>query len=158
MGALLALIPAKDWFYGAVVATLGVLGWHFYDKYQDAVHTAAALKAESVTALAAANKQIADLTTTYNANLKTLEDHADAQLQAAAAVHAADASSLRKLATDRGTSPVLQGASGTGAEAAAWASLLGRVELISSNLANALRNDDIAALECYAERDALTGK
>jgi hypothetical protein len=38
MGALLALIPGKDWLYGALIVGGGVLCWHFYDKYENAVN------------------------------------------------------------------------------------------------------------------------
>ena len=37
MGALLALIPSKDWLYGAAIAGSGLIGLHFYDKYRDAI-------------------------------------------------------------------------------------------------------------------------
>ena len=45
MGALLALIPSKDWFYGAlIIALIAVL---VYERHEGKVHELAALKASS---------------------------------------------------------------------------------------------------------------
>jgi len=158
LASILALIPTKDWFYGALIASLGLLGWHFYDKYEDAIKYAATVKAESVATLADAKKTIADQTASYSANLQKVLDN-DAKIAAAnITANSADLDSLRRIAALNSSNPVLQGASGTAAEAAAWASRLGQVESISADLANALRNDDLAVSECRAERDSLTGK
>ena len=158
MEALLALIPTKDWFYGALVVGIAVLGWHFYDKYTDAVNYANTVKAESATAKAAAEKQIADLTTAYNTGLKANELIYENELKTAAEQHATDTERLRNAATARNSDPVLQGASGLDAAVAAWSGRLGRLESISSGLADALRQDDAAASQCWNNRDALTGK
>jgi len=158
MAALLALIPTKDWFIGVAFAIAVVLGWHYYDKYESAVEYRTKVEAESKVALETANKTIADLTTAYNAGLKANEAIYENELQNAAVQHTADTERLRVQAAARGADPVLQGASGTAAEAAAWAGLLGRVEGISGRLADALRQDDAAAAECWRDRDSLSGK
>ena len=158
LAGLLALIPTKDWFYGALVIGLAVLGWHFYDKYETAVNYVATVKTESAAALATANKTIADNKADYATNLQKVQDNAAAQVAANNAANALTVSRLLTAAAARQANPVLQGASGTAAEAAAWASIVGRLERISQGLAAAVRNDDLAANECWAERDSLTGK
>jgi len=158
MGALLALIPTKDWFYGALVVGIAVLGWHFYDKYTDAVNYAATVKAESKTALDTANQQIKDLTADYAAREAQNKDTYDKAIQAAALQHASDTERLRALSSARSTDPVLQGSAGLSAAIAAWSARLGRLESISAGLADAVRADDAAAVQCWADRDALTGK
>lgn len=156
--ALLALVPTKDWFIGAAFAVLAVMGWHYYEKYHEAVTYAATVKAESAAALQLAQQQVKDLTAQYDSTLKTQEAAYETALNAASAQHTADVDRLRNIATARNGDPVLQGASGTAAEAAAWAKRLGRLESVSVGLADALRQDDDALKLCYAERDALTGK
>jgi len=158
MGALLALIPGKDWLYGALIVGGGVLCWHFYDKYENAVNYAVTVKAESVQAQKDAAKQIADLTTAYNTGLAANKAIYENELKVAAVQHASDTERLRGLAATRNSDPVLQGSAGTAAEAAAWASRLGALESISAGLADALRQDDAAATECRRDRDSLTGK
>lgn len=158
MSALLALIPGKDWFYGALIIGGAVLCWHFYDKYESAVNYAATVKQESAQALADAKKTIADLTTSYDAARKADKETYDKALADAAVQHATDTERLRGLAAARASDSVLSGASGLTAAIAAWSDRLSRVEGISGRLADALRQDDAAALACYADRDALTGK
>ena len=158
MTALLALIPAKDWFIGAAFAVLACTGWHYYEKYTDAVNYATTVKAESAAALADAKTTIAGLTLAYNTGLTNLQAASDAKLKAANTTHLADVDRLQRAAAARATDPVLQGSAGAAAEAAAWASRLGALESISAGLANALRADDIAANDCRAERDSVTSK
>jgi hypothetical protein len=158
MGALLALIPTKDWFIGAAFAIALMLGWHYWDKYYEAVDYAQTVKAESRQALDGANAHIADLTLQHNADLVVIQEKYDAEIKAAAAVHATDLERLRQLTAARNQDPVLSGASGLAAAIAAWSARLGRLEGISSGLADAVRADDAAATECWRDRDALTGK
>lgn len=158
MGALLALIPTKDWFIGAAVAVVVVLCWHWYDKYQDAVNYAATVKAESKVALDAANSHIADLTTQYATSLAANKVIYENELRAADVQHASDTERLRGAAAARATDAVLSGASGLAAAVAGWTERLNRVEGVSGRLADALRKDDAAALECWRDRDSLTGK
>jgi hypothetical protein len=60
---LLALIPAKDWLYGAViVALLAGFGWYtVHERNLGAAHEVAALKTSSDKLLAQTAKQTADL-------------------------------------------------------------------------------------------------
>lgn len=158
MGAFLALVPAKDWFIGAAFAALAVLGWHYYDKYQDAVSYAATVKAESALAASAAAETIKTLTTQYATSLAANKAIYERELQDASLIHAADDSRLHALANSRQADPVLSGASGLTAAITAWSARLGRVEGLSSGLADALRADDAAAEACWRDRDSLTGK
>jgi hypothetical protein len=158
MSALLALIPTKEWFIGAAFAVLLVMGWHYYDKYQDAVSYAATVKAESETVSINAALMIHDLTTQYSADLAANKVIYENELHAADLQHTSDAARLRALATARQSDAVLRGSAGLTAAIAAWSARLGRVEGISNGLADALRFDDAVATACWRERDSLTGK
>jgi hypothetical protein len=158
MGALLAFIPPKDWFIGAAVGIMLIMGWHYYDKYKDAVEYAQTVKAESKAALEQANQRITDLTQQY-ADFRAADKVVyENELHAADVQHATDTERLRGAASARATDPVLQGASGLTAAIAAWTQRLNRVEGISGRLADALRYDDAAAADCWRDRDSLTGK
>jgi hypothetical protein len=155
---LLALIPTKEWFYGALIVGASVLCWHYYDKYESAVNYQRTVKAESEQAKKDAAQTIKDLTTAYNNGLAANKAIYENELQNAAAQHATDVGLVRSAATARRADPVLQGADGLAAAIAGWTSRLGQVESISAGLADAVRQDDAAATECWRDRDSLTGK
>lgn len=114
---------------------------------------------------AAANARIANLTAQYNAASQQLQEKADAQVQADAAQHSADLKRLREYDAYRKAHPDVQGAPGLGQAAPAGngsaqqdEGFTQRLELVSSELADSVR-DGIAALTlCMAERDLNTGK
>ena len=164
MGALLALIPSKDWLYGAAIAGSGLIGLHFYDKYRDAITYQNTVKAESAAAIAAAAKQIAENNAAHIAALAQLEKAHAAEIQANTAAHNADIARLRQLATAGKGKPVLGSPPTTRTDSGtrAGSSLdVGAVSVRSDvclDLADALRADDATIKAERAERDSLTGK
>lgn len=163
MGALLALVPTKDWLYGALVIGVAVLCWHFYDKYESAVNYQVTVKAESKAALDAANQRIKDLTSDYESKLKTSEAAREQDRQAAAAQHNSDLQRLLA-ASARQSGSGVQGPGGPGSGGPTGSSSLGGVGSLSTGLqvllglADALRHDDSELSACWRERDSLTGK
>ncbi len=158
MGALLALIPTKDWLIGAAVAVLVMIGLHYHNKYTEAVEYAQTVKAESAQAAQDAAARISALTDQYTAALAANKVVYENELHAADLQHASDTERLRGAATARQSDPVLSGSAGLTAAITAWSARLGRVEGLSAGLADALRYDDAAATECWRDRDALTSK
>ena len=160
MGALLALVPTKDWFIGAAFAVLVVLGWHFYDKYKDAVAYAAQVKAESAVTLANAQKQITDFKAQYEANLKTVQDTYGSALAASNAHAAAADSRLREFDAYRASHPLPGSAGGSGSQSGAdvWISRLVALEPVAAELAHGLEDARAQRDACVLERDSLTGK
>ena len=163
MGALLALIPVKDWFYGAIFATLAVMGWHFYDKYETAVNYATTVKAESKQALATAQQTIKDNDAAHAATVAAMETQHANDIAAALVQHNADLSRLRAAAPGQGRT-VLGGAAAPGESGIAGAdgytgmgNLPGHT-VVCEGLADALRADDDILADERAERDSLTGK
>lgn len=164
MGALLALIPARDWFWGAISVGALIIGWHYYDKYENAIQYQQTVQAESDKALSDARKTIADNAASYADALNKLEAQHATDTAASAAQHAADLDRLRKLAAARQGGPVLPSPPASGARPDTGDGSSGSVggvfvdANVCADLAGALRNarDDLAA--AYAERDALTGK
>ena len=59
MGALLALIPSRDWFYGACLVALGILLIH--ERHEGAAHETAALAASTAKLSAQTAAQTAEL-------------------------------------------------------------------------------------------------
>jgi hypothetical protein len=145
MGALLALIPTKDWLIGAAFAVLLMAGIHYHNKYAEAVDYAQTVKAESKQAQEDAAALISLLTNQYTAALKANKAVYENELHTADLQHASDTERLRSAATARQNDPVLSGAAGLAAAITAWSARLGRVEGLSAGLADALRYDDAAA-------------
>jgi hypothetical protein len=59
MGALLALVPSRDWFYGALIVALGAL--LIYERHVGEVHELAAIQASSAKLVAQTAVQTAEL-------------------------------------------------------------------------------------------------
>jgi hypothetical protein len=155
---ILSLIPFRDWIYGTIIVGAGILVWHTYNKYEAAVKYQETVKAESKVALDTANQRITDLTADYDKGLKANEVVYENELAAASQQHTADSNRLRQLSAARDADAVLHGSAGTAAEAAAWAERVSALESISQGLADALRQDDAQASECWRDRDELTNK
>lgn len=154
MGALLALVPTKDWFIGATFAVLLIMGWHFYDKYQDAM----SIVAQSKAAEAAANARIETLTTEYNNSVHNIRDIYDERIKAVNDQHTADTVRLRTFGSQ--IDALLHRAPGTGGEqdTAKWAASIKRLGDVAAELATAVAHDDALLNLCRADRDSLTGK
>jgi hypothetical protein len=160
LAILTKLIPPKDMVIGALVIGLLILSWHFYDKYEDAVKYASTVKAESIVALAEANKTIADNNTAHAATIAQVKKVYDLSQQIALAQHNSDANRLRQFDSYRQANPVLDSTPSSINQpgAAEWYAALVRLEPVALNLANALRQDDDLLSACRTERDSLTGK
>lgn len=164
MPAILSLIPVRDWFYGAIAAGALVLGWHYYDKYNDAVKYQQTVQAESAAALAAAKKQIADDTIDYNTALLAEERQHANDLLAATEQHNDDVARLLAASAARTPKPVLHSSGPAGKGAAPGArgpavlSGLPEQAVVCQRLSDALKHDDDVTTAERAERDALTGK
>lgn len=165
MPALLALIPLKDWLYAGLIAFLiifGVVQYHDIEA-KGAAHEAATVQALSVKTDAAAKEKNDKLTADYSAAVVTVGVTYAKAMQTADAAHAADVQRLQHFAAaNHGASPGVGGTAGSGAAADAGtgsALALGVVPAERAvDLADALRADDAALTQCYADRDALTGK
>lgn len=59
MSALLALIPSRDWFYGALIVALGIA--LVYERHEGKVHELAAIQASSQKLIAQTAAQTAEL-------------------------------------------------------------------------------------------------
>ena len=59
MGALLALVPSRDWFYGALIVALGIT--LVYERHEGKVHELAAIQASSQKLIAQTAAQTAEL-------------------------------------------------------------------------------------------------
>ena len=164
--AILAkLIPIRDYLYAALIVALLIFGWREYRgiEAEGAAREAAAVAAASTKAQAAAqaanNKLIAD----YDAALTKVKVTYAESIKDADAAHAADLQRLRERASSGGgPNPAANGTPTSSAPAdagAGGAGALGSVPaVLAEDLAVALRADDAALTQCYAERDSLTGK
>jgi hypothetical protein len=153
MGALLALVPLRDWFYGAIAAAAVIFALDLHHKLE----VANQIRAESAAALATAQKTIATNTADYKAAVSTVEAQYAKDMSAASQQHNADLARLRARAAGK-AGPVLPGAPGTPAAGPQGDSSFGGLGELALNLADALRADDAALIACYADRNALTGK
>jgi hypothetical protein len=153
MGALLALVPLRDWFYGAIAAAAVIFALDLHHKLE----VANTIRTESAAAAAAAKKTITDNTAAYSAALSTIEAQYAKDTAAASQQHNADLARLRARAAGQ-TGPVLPGASGTPAAGPAGDEGFSGLGSVALRLVDALRADDAALNACYADRSALTGK
>lgn len=157
MGALLALIPTRDWIYGGLTVILALWGWDLYHKYETAVNYQRTVTAESVAAAAAAKKTIDDNTAAYSGALQTIEAQYAKDTAAASQQHNSDVARLRAAAA-RQSNPLLHSAPGSSATGSAGDEGFSGLGSVALGLADALRADDSALTACYADRNALTGK
>lgn len=165
MGALLALVPTKDWLYAGLFVILLAFSAHEYRAIEakGAQQEQAAVLAASVKTQAAAKAVNDKLTAEYSAAVVTVGENYAKAMQSADAAHGADIQRLQqRAAADHSGGASVGGApaSGTAAYAgSSGASALGTVPAQRAvDLADALRADDAALTQCYAERDSLTGK
>lgn len=158
MSALLALIPGKDLFYGAVIVALLAAGGYevHHLKAEGAAAEVKVVQAASAKAQAAAAKQIADLNSQHAASIAAIQEKQSADLKVAAAQSADLASRLRNYQANRGCPhPVLGGAAATPAPGAAGSSSVD--EALAGVIAAAAHDHAIVVAE-RTERDGLTGK
>ncbi len=165
MPDLLARIPFRYWLYGGLLAILAIMGIHEYQEIEakGAAREAAAVQAASAKADAAAKAAIAKLTADYSAALVTVGEIYAKAMQSADAAHSADLKRLQQRAAGSGAPNTAVGDSTSAASAADAGAIsaraLGSVPAERAlDLADALRVDDAALTQCYADRDSLTGK
>lgn len=167
MTALLALLPARDYFYAALIIALIAFGVYERNHLIDEgiTHETAAVTAASAKAEAAADAKIKVLTAQHEKTVEAIEEDYAQHEQANIAQRSADADRLREYdAYRRAHGSVASAASGPAAtiQAASDASggdeILERLESISVDLAASLRDEAVALSSCMVERDALTGK
>ncbi len=164
MPALLALIPFKDWVYlGIITALVAGFGWYtVHERHEGEAHEVAALQKSSAKLVNEANAQIATLTAAHAAELKKVLSDNDQQLQAATVQHNSDTQRLRDADAYRRQHSAIQsaaqspGATATGTSGASQGgSGIERLEQISSELADGLRDTSAALTACMTERDSV---
>jgi hypothetical protein len=160
MMALLAFIPGRDWFYGALIIGVGVLCWHFYDKYTAAVQFAWQVKQQSAVVTKQAAQDIKDKDTQHATTLAKVTETYAAALKSANDQRATDADRLRDFDAYRQSHPVLDRPAGAGSKPGAdpWVSSLVALEQVAAELADELRKARDQRDACVLERDSLTGK
>lgn len=160
MFLLTKLIPFRDWIYAAI-AVAGVVFWFHHDHVEQARGAArvnTAVMAATQRAAAVAHAKIVQLNTQHATEVAKVENTYENALVAASSQHAADLRRLHDYEIYREAHGVLGGSSSPSAKAPQGAGSVERLEQVSAELADALRQDDAALNECYADRDSLTGK
>lgn len=158
--AILKLLPAKDYVYGAIIAALlGWFGWYTYhERHVGAQETVAAVQKASKKAEATAEKQVQKLTNEHAADVAAIEDKYEGMLSDADDAHNADLQRLHDAERYRQANSAVARTLSAPAQAPSGTDSTKRLESISAELADALRKDDAALEACYADRDSLTGK
>lgn len=163
--ALIKLIPFRDYAYAAL-AILAVI-WFVHHDHKVAlaavVHEQQTVAQETQKTLAAATATIARINSTYTAQTAVVEKTYAAALTASATQHDLDVQRLRDAAraeSHSGTRAGSTAAAGPADNSGDQSS--GQLGTVPAQLAqeqvDALRLDDAALVQCYAERDELTGK
>ena len=166
MGALLALIPGKDWLYGGIIVALLVgFGWYTHrERSIGAANELAAVQTASAKEQENAREAIIALNAHYAATVAAIQETQNVQLKAAAADSATLAGRLRNYEANRSCPrPVLAGspaaptgsASSPGSDSSVES---GSVESDLEALIAAAEHDNAAITAERAERDSLTGK
>jgi hypothetical protein len=162
MGALLELIPLKDWLYAGLLIIVIAFSVHEYREIEakGAAKEAAAVQAVSSAVQAQAKKTNDKLTADYSAAVVTVGENYAKSMQSAATAHDADLKLLQRRAASSGGSgnSAVAGAAGTAAPSGAGNEGFSGLGGVALELATALRADDAALAQCYADRDSLTGK
>lgn len=169
MGALLALVPIKDWIYAAVIGAILISGYIFVHRCHAAENAMQSIVAQSKVNLDAANARIAKLTTDHAAEVLENERATQLQLATNALQHTADLVRVRERvrqleAYRQGHPDVARPApnteAGSGGERSAGEgpSGLGGLGDVAATLADATRDLSVALESCSKDRDSLTGK
>lgn len=103
MGALLALIPGKDWLYGGIIVALLIgFGWYTHrERSIGAANEVKVVQAASAKVQAAAAKQIATINAQHAATVAAIKVVQNAQLQIAAIDSAVLTQRLRNYEANR---------------------------------------------------------
>ena len=164
---LLALIPIKDWFYGALIVGLILFGIHEVNhlKAEGAAHEVAALKVSSDKLIAQEAAHVAQVAKAYAASAAKTTETLDEQTQATAAAQSDAAQRLSDFNAYRRSHPTVASTGGAGGSAdqgtgsgGSDSERLSSLEQVALDLAGAAAAGRNALSACMAERDALTGK
>jgi hypothetical protein len=155
MLALLSGLGIKDIFYGVLIMVAISWGGWTYHKYESAVTYAANAKAQTVEAIATAQRAIDDLNKQHAATVAAIQVTQDAQLKTAAAQSADLAQRLRQYQAARCPSAVLGSTAPAAPSGAAGA---GSVDEAVQGIIAAAAHDHAVITAERAERDSLTGK
>lgn len=162
MGTLLELVPLKDWLYAGLLVLVIAFSVHEYRDIEakGAAKETAAVQMASAAVQAQAKKTNDKLTADYSAAVVTVGENYAKAMQSADAAHDADLKLLQRRAASSGGSgnTAVGGASGAAATAGAGDEGFSGLGSVALELATALRADDAALTQCYADRDSLTGK
>lgn len=153
-------LPYRDILYG-VIAAAAVAFWFYHNHVEQAKGAArvqAAVTLATARAQQAAQARIAALTRENAATQRQVESTYEKALVVATHQRAADVRRLRQYEIYRQTHRMLGGAASPSAQAHGGPEGFSGLASVSISLANALREDDAALAECWADRAALTGK
>jgi hypothetical protein len=168
---LLKLIPFRDYAYAALFAA-AVIWYNVHVHNLEVTYAAkqttaitAAVASANTKADAAATAKIDKLNADYAAAIVNNGVNYAKAIRLADAAHDADVKRLQLLAAAAGggTSNTGMGSAATQASAADAGTISARALGVvpaerALDLADALRADDAALVQCYADRDSLTGK
>lgn len=161
MGALLALIPGKDWLYGGIIVALLIgFGWYTHrERSIGAANELAAVQTASAKEQENAREAIIALNAHYAATVAAIQETQNAQLKAAAADSATLAGRLRNYEANRSCPrPVLAGSPAAPAGSASSPGSDSSVESAVERVIAAAEHDNAVIDAERAERDSLTGK
>lgn len=163
--ALLKLVPFRDYVYVALAAAAVVWFLHHdsVERNMGAARVTAAVNAATAKANAAAQAQIDKLNAAHSDDVAQIEANYENVIRDDDAAHIADLQRLRNRAADNSNSGEVLGSPETGSQTSkAGASSTDSLGSIPADLAltlvDALRADDAALDQCYADRDELVGK
>ncbi len=162
---LLKLVPFRDYAYAALAAAAVI--WFLHHDHVErgigAARVTAAVNVATAKANAAAQAQIDKLNATHAGDVAQIKVNYEKVIHDNSATHDADMQRLRdSTARNRNSGKVLDSAeagSAPGQTGAGSSSSLGSVPAdLAMTLVDALRADDAALDQCYADRDDLVGK
>src|ERR1700675_4685145 len=165
MGAILSLIPIKDWIYGAIIA--GLIAFGFYEvhhlKAEGAAHEVAALKESSDKLIAQETAHVALVAKTYAAQAAKTTETLDEQTQATAAAQSDAAQRLRNYDAYRRSHPDVARTGQPATDAAVSGAgevvqRFSRMEQVALQLIGAAANSRDALTSFMTDRVVMTGK
>lgn len=166
MGAILKLVPLKDWIYLAIIVVAGLAFWGYsvHERKVGAAHEVEAVTKASDRTKADAQKVLDAKTDDYKLKLKASQEKRDEDVNAAAA-HAADLGDrLRHYEALNRANAGVPGAATPGTPAAACSGSDSEVVIPRPvfealiGVEAAAEHDHAIIISERAERDALTGK
>jgi hypothetical protein len=165
LAVLLKLVPFRDYAYAAVA--LAAVVWFLHHDHVErgigAARVTAAVNVATAKANAAAQARIDKLNVAHASDIAQIEATYEKAIHDNSSAHAADLQRLRDSAAHNSDGEKVLGGSEAGSAAGqTGTSGSGGLGSVPSDLAltlvDALRADDAALDQCYADRDELVGK